>query len=109
MPLAAFKALVREQFNILLIDTEAALAAIPAMLPPDAETRLKAFDADQDRTGRARRNDRRGYASDWLKSPDYSASMPRATPAPTPFRQIAKGTSGARIMTMRQNAIGAKE
>ena len=43
MPLAAFKALVREQFNILLLDTEAALAAIPAMLPPDAETRLKAF------------------------------------------------------------------
>ena len=63
MPLAAFKALVREQFNMLLIDTEAALAAIPAMLPPDAETRRKAFDADQDRAGRARRNDRRGYAA----------------------------------------------
>jgi hypothetical protein len=43
MPLAAFKVLVREQFNILLLETEAALAAIPAMLPPDAETRLKAF------------------------------------------------------------------
>jgi pimeloyl-ACP methyl ester carboxylesterase len=43
MPLSAFKALVREQFNILLLDTDAALAAIPAMLPPDAETRLKAF------------------------------------------------------------------
>ena len=43
MPLAAFKALVREQFNMLLIDTEAALAAIPAMLPPDAEARFDAF------------------------------------------------------------------
>jgi protein-disulfide isomerase-like protein with CxxC motif len=43
MPLAAFKALVREQFNILLLDTEAALAGIPAMLPSDAEKRLKAF------------------------------------------------------------------
>ena len=44
MPLAAFKTMVREQFNVLLIDTEAALAAIPAMLPPDAETRLKALE-----------------------------------------------------------------
>jgi pimeloyl-ACP methyl ester carboxylesterase len=43
LPLAAFKALVREQFNILLIDTDAALAAIPSMLPPDAETRKVAF------------------------------------------------------------------
>ena len=44
MPLAAFKAMVREQFNMLLIDSEAALAAIPAMLPPDAETRRKALE-----------------------------------------------------------------
>ena len=44
LPLSAFKALVREQFNMLLIDQEAALAAIPSMLPPDAETRRKAFD-----------------------------------------------------------------
>ena len=43
MSLADFKALVREQFNILLIDKEAALAAIPSMLPPDAETREKAY------------------------------------------------------------------
>ena len=43
MPLSDFKALVREQFNMLLIDQEAALAAIPAMLPSDAETRQKAF------------------------------------------------------------------
>ena len=35
---------MREQFNMLLIDREAALAAIPSMLPPDAETRRKAFD-----------------------------------------------------------------
>jgi pimeloyl-ACP methyl ester carboxylesterase len=43
-PLSAFKAMVREQFNILLIDTDAALKAIPAMLPPDAESRLKAYE-----------------------------------------------------------------
>jgi hypothetical protein len=44
LSLSAFKALVREQFNILLIDPEAALAAIPSMLPPDGETRRKAFE-----------------------------------------------------------------
>jgi Protein of unknown function (DUF3141) len=44
MPLPAFKALVREQFYILLVDTEAALAGIPSMLPPDADTRRKGFD-----------------------------------------------------------------
>jgi hypothetical protein len=43
VPLSVFKALVREQFNMLLIDTDAALAAIPSMLPPDAETRREAF------------------------------------------------------------------
>jgi hypothetical protein len=43
LPLPAFKALVREQFNMLLLDPEAALAAIPAMLPEDSETRLKAL------------------------------------------------------------------
>jgi hypothetical protein len=44
MPLSEFKALVREQFSMLLLDREAALAALPSMLPPDAETRRKAFD-----------------------------------------------------------------
>jgi pimeloyl-ACP methyl ester carboxylesterase len=43
MPIADFKALVREQFNILLIDQQNALAAIPSMLPADAESREKAF------------------------------------------------------------------
>jgi pimeloyl-ACP methyl ester carboxylesterase len=39
MPLSEFKALIREQFNILRLDEEAALAAIPQMLPRDADTR----------------------------------------------------------------------
>jgi hypothetical protein len=43
MSIVDFKALVREQFNILLIDQDAALAAIPSMLPPDAQTREKAY------------------------------------------------------------------
>jgi len=44
LTLSEFKALVREQFNILLLDEKAALAAIPAMLPPDPETRNVALD-----------------------------------------------------------------
>jgi hypothetical protein len=42
--LAAFKALVREQFLMLLIDQEAAVAAIPSMLPAEIALRLKAMD-----------------------------------------------------------------
>jgi pimeloyl-ACP methyl ester carboxylesterase len=44
VPLASFKATVREQYNMLLLDTEVALAAIPSMLPEDSATRQKAFD-----------------------------------------------------------------
>jgi hypothetical protein len=43
MPLPAFKNLIREQFNMLLIDQDAALAAIPAMLPADAKVREEAL------------------------------------------------------------------
>ena len=39
VPLAEFKALIREQFSILLLDEEAALAAIPEMLPRAPEIR----------------------------------------------------------------------
>jgi len=44
VPLAEFKALVREQYFMLLIDQEGTLAAIPSMLGSDLETRSKAFD-----------------------------------------------------------------
>ena len=44
MPVAEFKELVREQFNILLIDQKAALEAIPSMLPSDPESREKALE-----------------------------------------------------------------
>ncbi len=43
LPIAEFKALVREQFAILLVDEKAALAAIPSMLPTDVEAREKAY------------------------------------------------------------------
>jgi len=42
--LSAFKAMVREQFYMLLIDPEGALAAIPSMLPGEPEMRQKAFE-----------------------------------------------------------------
>jgi Protein of unknown function (DUF3141) len=43
--LAEFKALLREQYFMLLIDQEATLAAIPALLPSDRELRRKGFAA----------------------------------------------------------------
>jgi Protein of unknown function (DUF3141) len=44
MPLSEFKALARKQFAMLLIDQQGALAALPSLLPPDAESRSEAFD-----------------------------------------------------------------
>lgn len=43
LSLAEFKRIVREQYFMLKIDTEAALAAIPVMLPDDSEARATAF------------------------------------------------------------------
>lgn len=43
LTLAQFKALMREQYFMLLIDEEATLAAIPDLLPSDREVRRNAF------------------------------------------------------------------
>ncbi len=45
MTLKDFKALIREQFLILLLDQDGALAAIPAILPDDLDLRRKALAA----------------------------------------------------------------
>jgi len=45
MTLAEFKMLVREQFFMLLLDKEAAVAAIPKLLPENLDERRKAFAA----------------------------------------------------------------
>ena len=58
MPVAEFKELVREQFNILLIDQKAALEAIPSMLPPDLESREKGYEIDPSGPARAWRTQR---------------------------------------------------
>jgi hypothetical protein len=42
--LADFKRIVREQFYMLLLDQKAAVAAIPTMLPDDAQLRAEALD-----------------------------------------------------------------
>jgi len=43
LTLAAFKALVREQYLMLLIEEDAALAAISSLLPSDYDTRHRSF------------------------------------------------------------------
>ena len=43
--LSEFKAMAREQYFMLLLDPETALAAIPSLLPPDLEVRRRAFGA----------------------------------------------------------------
>ena len=45
MTLAQFKAMAREQFLLLLLDPEAALAAIPKLLPADVAERRKGLAA----------------------------------------------------------------
>jgi pimeloyl-ACP methyl ester carboxylesterase len=48
LTLAEFKMLVREQFFMLLLDREAALAAIPKLLPDNMDERRRAFAAIED-------------------------------------------------------------
>lgn len=48
LSLADFKMLVREQFFMLLLDRERALAAIPKLLPDNANQRRAAFDVIRD-------------------------------------------------------------
>ncbi|MBV9238260.1 MAG: DUF3141 domain-containing protein, partial [Xanthobacteraceae bacterium] len=45
LPLQEFKKIVRDQFSMLMLDEEAALAAIPRMLPSDVTPRRLVFDA----------------------------------------------------------------
>ncbi len=73
-PLAEFKSLVREQFSILLLDTDSALAAIPSMLPDEVTVRTKAFDlikavlsARGDLSGQDRNNLARVRGSVWRR------------------------------------------
>ena len=46
VPLASFKATVREQYDMLLLDTEGALAAIPSMLPEELGDKAEGVRSD---------------------------------------------------------------
>jgi hypothetical protein len=48
LTLAEFKAMVREQFFMLLLDQDASLAAIPKLLPQGMDTRRRGLDAIRD-------------------------------------------------------------
>jgi pimeloyl-ACP methyl ester carboxylesterase len=86
--LSDFKAMVREQFNMLLVDPDAALAAIPTMLPPDSETRAEALGLIKQVL--AARGD---LSADDQKRLDEVArlfSVDDEGRGPTPFRQTRK-------------------
>ena len=102
--LPQFKALVREQFYMLLIDQEAALAAIPAMLPPDAETRQQGVRADQAGAERARRAVRRGRQQRLAEVARLFGVDAEGSAAPTPFRQIRREPQAQGIVTMRRRS-----
>jgi Protein of unknown function (DUF3141) len=84
MPLSVFKALVREQFNILLVDTEAALKAIPSMLPPEVEKRRQAFDLIGTISERARGAYSRGPAENRSDREPFQHRQARAHEASRP-------------------------
>jgi hypothetical protein len=48
LSLTEFKRIVREQFYMLLLDSEGALAAIPSMIPGEPEIRQQAIDLIKD-------------------------------------------------------------
>ena len=60
LTLAEFKAMARDQFFMMLLDTEATLEAIPALLPADAAPRQNAFDLMKKCSGGERGNYGRG-------------------------------------------------
>ena len=85
-PLAEFKSLVREQFSILLEDSDKALAVIPSMLPDDMAVRTKAFDliktvlsARGDLSGQDRSNLARVAGLFGLDNVDGTISLPLRT------------------------------
>jgi len=93
MPLAELKALVREQFNMLLIDQEAALKAIPEMLPADAATRHKAFGLI--RQVLAARGEMSAQDQERLMAVGHLFGVDEEVPlVPAPTRQIRKERQG---------------
>ena len=99
LTLAEFKHLVREQFFMLLIDQDAALDAIPALLPDSAEERRKALEDSARGDQRLGRPHTRGPTRldrvAGLFDPDRPKSSVSKMPAPEP----AKDPTARRIVT----------
>jgi Protein of unknown function (DUF3141) len=85
LTLAEFKALIREQYFMLLIDSETTLAAIPALLPSDAEERRRAFAAV--RQILAASGDVVGEAAERLERVARLFGLDEQDTAPLPFRK----------------------
>ena len=99
LTLGAFKTLLRDQFFMLLIDEEAALAAIPAMLPAESALRAKALSfvravlsAKGSLTEEGERRMAR-VAALFGVNIDEPAQEPEAPPPPAPRRRSAKAAA----------------
>ena len=103
--LSEFKAMVREQFYMLLLDSETALAAIPAMLPAELGSAAAGVRSDCAGSGRTRRIFRRRP-----RAPATGRSIVRREGKPepgTPSRRCAGGSrrgKGAGVV-IRTSAI----
>jgi hypothetical protein len=93
--LGQFKQILREQFFALLLDREAALAAIPKMLPADAAARAKmletirrivsaAGDLGEERAGRL------AQVEKLYGAVAGAGRRPRRAAAPAPARRVGK-------------------
>ena len=81
LTLSDFKAMVGEQSSILLIDQEAAIAAIPGLLPDDLDRRRQAFDALREVL--SARGEIAGEAAQRLaRIGEFFGGQPSARPAP---------------------------
>jgi hypothetical protein len=98
VPLSTFKAMVREQFYMLLLDTEGALAAIPSMLPDDLEARKTGFGlitqvlsakgelSTQDESRIQRVAELFGVESELPMPPTFGVAAANENPSPAPAK-----------------------
>jgi Protein of unknown function (DUF3141) len=97
LPLAEFKALLREQFLMLLIDPNATLAAIASMMPADTDVRQKAFDIVKQIVGavgelNADETERLARVAEWFGIDRGAVTSRRLALVPTPQEPQAKAS-----------------
>jgi len=89
LKLQAFKALVREQYFMLLVDEAAALAAIPRLLPSGAEERRKALATLREIVTARGELSEEGSSRMERITRLFEAGAPRSTPSDAPTLQPA--------------------